>query len=402
MSSFYFKAVAADGKLRTGSLAGESDKAVARELRKQGLTPVYVGVEQKKGFELTLPDFTRGRHRDILFFTQELSTLLNAGVPLDRALTITSELTERPRFRTVVLDVLRLLKGGKSLADSLAAHPKYFGDLYVNMVRAGEAGGALAAVFDRLAEFERSRDELRGYIISSMTYPGLLVLVGLASVLVLLNFVVPRFASVFEESRMKIPLPTQIMLDMSKIVQAYWLPATIAVVCLALAFRAYIRSDAGKMWWDSLLLKVPLLGDAVRKAETARFARAMSTLVANSVPLVQSINISAAILNNRKMAGSLEGVSLGVKRGEGIAAPLRRSAAFPALAGHLLSVGEETGRLDQMFARMADIYEADTKTAIKRFTSLFEPMVILVMGLMVGGLILSMLLAITSINEVAV
>jgi general secretion pathway protein F len=402
MASFYFKAVASDGKLRTGSLSGESDKAVARELRKQGLTPVYVGVEQKKGLDLSLPDFTRGRHRDILFFTQELSTLLNAGVPLDRALSITSELTERPKFRGVILDVLRILKGGKSLADSLAAHPKYFGDLYVNMVRAGEAGGALAAVFDRLAEFERSRDELRGYIISSMTYPALLMLVGLGSVMVLMNFVVPRFASVFEESRMKIPLPTQIMLDASKFVQAYWLIGLIAMVAIAAAFRAYLRTATGKLWWDSLLLAVPLLGDAVRKAETARFARAMATLVANSVPLVQSINIAAAILNNQRMAGTLDGVALGVKRGEGIAAPLRRSAAFPPLAGHLLSVGEETGRLDQMFARMADIYEADTKTAIKRFTSLFEPMVILFMGIMVGGLILSMLLAITSINEVAV
>jgi len=401
MASFYFKAVASDGKIRTGSLAGESDKAVARELRKQGLTPVYVGVEQKNSFVLKLPDFTRGRHRDILFFTQELSTLLNAGVPLDRCLTITSELTERPKFRAVVLDVLRILKGGKSLADSLASHPSYFGDLYVNMVRAGEAGGALAAVFERLAEFERSRDELRGYIISSMTYPGLLVLVGLGSVLVLLNFVVPRFASVFEESRMKIPLPTQIMLDASKFVQAYWLIVAVIVACLAVAFRAYLRTARGKLWWDSLLLSVPLLGDAVRKAETARFARAMSTLVANSVPLVQSIGIAAAILNNKRMSGALEGVSQGVKRGEGIAAPVRRAGAFPALAGHLLSVGEETGRLDQMFARMADIYESDTKTAIRRFTSLFEPMVILVMGIMVGGLILSMLLAITSINEVA-
>ena len=402
MSSFYFKAMASDGKLRTGTLAGESDKAVARELRKQGLTPVYVGVEQKQGLELKLPEFTRGKHRDILFFTQELSTLLNAGVPLDRALSITSELTEGPRFRGVVLDILRVLKGGRSLADSLAAHPKYFGDLYVNMVRAGEASGALAAVFERLAEFERSRDELRGYIISSMTYPGLLVLVGLASVLVLLNFVVPRFASVFEESRMKIPLPTQIMLDASKIVQAYWLIALAAVVAVGVAFRAYVRTSTGQLWRDTLILKIPLLGDALRKAETARFARAMSTLVANSVPLVQSLGIAAAILNNKLMAGSLESVSQGVKRGEGIAAPLRRAGAFPALAGHLLAVGEETGRLDHMFGRMADIYEADTKTAIRRFTSLFEPMVILVMGLLVGGLILSMLLAITSINEVAV
>jgi general secretion pathway protein F len=402
MSSFYFKAVAADGKLRTGNLSGESDKAVARELRKQGLTPVYVGAEQQKSFELKLPDFTRGRHRDILFFTQELATLVNAGVPLDRALTITSELTERPGFRAIVLDVLRVLKGGKPLADSLAAHPKYFSDLYVNMVRAGEASGALAAIFDRLAEFERSRDELRGYIISSMTYPGLLCLVGLGSILVLLNFVVPRFAAVFEESHLKIPVPTQIMLDASKIVQDYWLPFTIAIVCIVAAFRWYIRTPGGRMWWDILLLKVPLLGDAVRKAETARFARAMSTLVANNVPLVQSLGISAAILNNKKMSRSLETVSQGVKRGVGIAAPLRRAGTFPALAGHLLSVGEETGRLDMMFARMADIYEADTKTAIKRFTSLFEPMVILVMGLVVGGLILSMLLAITSINDVAV
>ena len=402
MSSFYFKAVAADGRLRTGNLSGESDKAVARELRKQGLTPVYVGLERQKLFELKLPEFTRGRHRDILFFTQELSTLLSAGVPLDRALTITSELTERPQFRTVVLDVLRVLKGGRTLADSLATHPRYFSDLYVNMVRAGEASGALAAVFDRLAGFERSRDELRGYIISSMTYPGLLMLVGLGSILVLLNFVVPRFASVFDESHLKIPLPTKIMLDASKIVQDYWLPVTAAIVCLAVGFRMFLGTPRGKMWWDTLTLRTPLLGDAIRKAETARFARAMSTLVANSVPLVQSIGISAAILNNKKMAGALESVSLGVKRGEGIAAPLRRAGAFPPLAGHLLSVGEETGRLDSMFERMADIYEADTKAAVKRFTSLFEPMVILIMGLVVGGLILSMLLAITSINDVAV
>src|SRR5207249_12108701 len=155
-------------------------------------------------------------------------------------------------FSSIVLDVLRVLKGGKVLADRLGAHPAYFGDLYVNMVRAGEASGALAAVFDRLAEFERSRDELRGYIISSMTYPALLVMVGLASVLVLLNFVVPRFATVFEESRMKIPLPTQIMLDASKFVQAYWLAGLIAAVCLALAVRAYVRTPGGQMWWDSM------------------------------------------------------------------------------------------------------------------------------------------------------
>jgi general secretion pathway protein F len=402
MATFFFRAVASDGKLRTGSLTAESDKTVARELRKQGLTPIYVGVEQKKPFELKLPAFARGHRRDVLFFTQELSTLLNAGVPIDRALNITGELTERSQFRFIVLDVLRVLKGGKSLADSLAVHPDYFSDLFVNMVRAGEASGSLASVFERLAEFEKSRDELRNYIISSMIYPALLALVGLSSIIVLLTYVVPKFASVFAESRMKIPVPTMIMLEVSKIVQAYWWMAASAVTVAAVIFRTYIRTIAGRLWWDTIRLRIPLLGDALRKAETARFARSMATLVAHSVPLVQSIGIAGAILNNRMIAGALGEVALGVKRGEGIAGPVRKAAVFPPLAAHLLTVGEETGRLDQMFARMAEIYETDTRAAIKRFTAIFEPLVILVMGVLVGALILSMLLAITSINDVAV
>jgi general secretion pathway protein F len=402
MTSFFFKAVASDGKLRTGTIHADTEKWVAQELRRQGLTPVYVGNEAKKSLEFKLPSFIRGKRRDVLFFTQELSTLLNAGVPLDRALSITSELTERASFQVIVSDVLRVLKGGKSLADSLATHPEYFTELFVNMVRAGEASGSLSAVFERLAEFERTRDDLRGYIISSMVYPCLLSLVGIGSIVVLMSFVVPRFASVFEQSHMVMPLPTQMLVDTSRLVQTYgWMVVTIVVILIAV-WQAYIHTPKGRLWWDSLVLRVPLLGDALRKAETARFARAMGTLVANSVPLVQSISISGAILNNKRIAGSLESVAQGVKRGEGIATPLKRCGQFPLLAGHLLSVGEETGRLDAMFNRMADIYEIDTRAAIKRFTSLFEPLIILVMGIIVGTLILSMLLAITSINDMAV
>ncbi len=402
MTSYFFKAVASDGKVRTGTLTGESDRRVAQELRKQGLTPVYVGLqEQKRGLELKIPAFGGGRRSDVLFFTQELSTLLNAGVPLDRALTIASELTERPRFQTVLVEILRVLKGGRSLADSLATRPEYFSSLYLNMVRAGEASGSLAVVFERLAEFERTRDDLRGYIISSMVYPALLALVGLASITVLLNFVVPRFAQVFEQSRAAIPLPTKMLLQASALLRAYGLWVFGAAAAFGIALMAYIRTRDGRLWWDTFRLKIPLLGDALRKAETARFARAMGTLVANSVPLVQSLSISASILNNRRIAGSLERVAQGVKRGEGISGPIKRAGEFPPLAGHLLSVGEETGRLDQMFNRMADIYEAETKAAIKRFTSLFEPLVILIMGLIVGVLVLSILLAITSMNDVA-
>ncbi|HXG31731.1 MAG TPA: type II secretion system F family protein [Bryobacteraceae bacterium] len=402
MTSFHFKAVAADGRVRTGVLAGPSEKHVAAELRRQGLMPVWVGAAPRRSFRWKLPSWVRGRHRDVLFFTQELSSLLSAGVPLDRALAITAELTERPSFRLVLQDVLRLLKSGKPLADSLAAHPDYFSDLFVNMVRAGEASGALAQIFERLAEFERSRDELRNYLISSMIYPALLSLVGLGSIIVLITFVVPRFAAVFQESQMRVPLPAQILIEASHYVRAYGWVLLAAVIAALLAAYSYTRTAAGRLWWDTLKLRIPLLGAALRRAETARFARAMATLVANAVPLVQSIGIAAAVLHNRRIAGSLDRVAQGVKRGEGIAAPLARAGQFPPLAAHLLTVGEETGRLDQMFARMAEIYEGETRAAIKRFTALFEPLVILVMGVLVGTLILSMLLAITSINEVAV
>ena len=401
MTTFFFRAIAPDGKVRTGSLSAETDKLVARELRRQGLTPVYVGAEQKKNLVLKIPGAAGGKRRDVLFFTQELSTLLTSGVPVDRALSITSELTERPAFRLIVSDILRVLKGGKSLADSLATHPDYFTDLYVNMVRAGEASGSLATVFERLSEFEKSRDELRNYIISSMIYPALLACVGLGSILVLMNFVVPRFASVFNDSHMKVPLPTQLMLDTSKIVQTWWWVVALALVALFGAFKSYTATRDGRMKWDRMRLRIPLLGDAMLKAETSRFARAMATLIANSVPLVQSLGISAGILNNRYIARALGEVAQGVKRGEGLAGPMRKAAVFPPLAAHLLTVGEETGKLDQMFARMADIYENETRSAIRRFTSLFEPLVILVMGLIVGALVLSMLLAITGINDVS-
>jgi general secretion pathway protein F len=403
-ATFHYRAVGSDGKLRTGIITADNQRNVARELRRQGLTPVYVGAEEKprSAFEIKLPSFGGGRRTDVLFFTQELSTLLNSGVPLDRALTITNELTTKAEFRALIGDVLRSIKGGKSLADALSLHPLYFSDLFINMVRAGEASGNLGQIFERLSEFERSRDELRSYIISSMVYPALLALVGAGSIFVLLDFVVPRFASVFNDGRMKIPTPTLIMLEASKIVQNWsWLVAVV-IIGTIVVFRTYTSTETGRLWWDNARLKIPVLGDALRKAETSRFARAMSTLVGNTVPLVQSLNIASGILNNKVMANSLKDVAQGVKRGEGIAQPLARTKMFPPLAAHLLTVGEETGKLDLMFARMAQIYEEETRAAIRRFTSIFEPLVILIMGIIVGALVLSMLIAITSINDVAI
>jgi general secretion pathway protein F len=402
-ATWHFRAVAADGRVRTGTLPADDEKRVVAELRRQGLTPLYVGSQpaHKAGLQrLRIPH--PGRRRDVLFFTQELSTLLTAGIPLDRALSITSELSERVEFRALVGDVLRTLKGGRSLADSLATKPSHFPEFYINMVRAGEASGSLAQVFERLSEYAKQRDELRGYIISSMVYPALLSFVGAASIFVLLYYVVPKFGEVFAQSQMAMPTPTRIMLDLSGWVRQWGLWVIGSLVVAAAGFRAYINQPTGRLWWDGFLLRAPVLGDAIRKSQTAQFARAMGTLVANGVPLVQSLDIARSILTNRRMANVLQQVAQGVKRGEGLSGPLARTGEFPLLASHLLSVGEETGRLDAMFLRAADIYDADTRTAIKRFTALFEPLIILLLGVVVGALILSMLLAITSINEVAI
>ncbi len=398
MTTFHYKALAADGKTRSGTLAANDSRAAARDLREMGLTPTFVGTVKPGGFSFDLPRFRRNS-KDILHFTQETATLLNAGIPLDRALTITSELTERKDFQAVVQEMQRSLRGGKAFADALAAHPEVFTELYVSMVRAGEISGTLPLVMDRLAEFERDRDELRGYILSSLTYPALLVLVGCGSIFVLLNYVIPRFAEAFTTTNMEIPLPMQLLLSASDLVQQWGLPFLALLAAAGFGLRSWVRSPAGRLQWDRFLLRAPVLGDALLKADTSRLARAMATLIANAVPLVQALQISKGILSNRVLADALDPVAKGVKRGEGLAGPLTRTGKFPALAGHLLTVGEETGRLDKMFVRMADIYDKDTRAAIKRFTALFEPVVILVMGVIVGAMILSIMLALTSINQ---
>jgi len=400
MPEYYYKAIAANGKVLEGSLSRDSERAVARELSIGGLTPVYVGTErQKSSMTLNLGLRRRPGAADRLYFTQELATLLEAGLPLDRALSIAAELSERPAFRTVIQEVLRELKGGKSLTDSLGTHPEIFSELYRNMVRAGEASGSLGTVMLRLAESEQASTDLRGFLISSMIYPALLALVGLASIALMLGYVIPKFAEVFNDSGMAIPAPTQMLLTLSELTRTYGLWVALGIAAAIVAFRFWVATPEGRLRWDAFKLNAPAIGPIVSRAETARFSRSMATLVQNGVPLVQSLRIGRTMLSNQVMANAVDDVAQGVKRGEGLAAPLRRSGAFPSLASHLLQVGEETGRLDSMFTRMADIYDAETRTTVRRALALFEPIVILTMGLLVGSMVLSMMLAITSMND---
>lgn len=396
MGTFHYKGMGVDGRILRGSLTAADRDAATRSLRERGLIPTYVGGTAP--FALSWDGRgTRRRGRGVLRFTEEIATLLNAGVPLERALGIATETGEGDA--EMARQVRRTLRGGESLAEALAQQPEHFSRLYVNMVRAGEAAGALPQIMDRLAAFERGREELRSDLVSSLVYPVLLLVVGAASVVLLFAYVVPKFATSFLASSLGMPLPMQLLLATSEAMRTWW-PAVVTLLGIAaLGGLAWARTDSGRVRIDALLLRAPLLGSAVVKAETARFARAMATLLTGTVPLVEALGIARGVLLNRALAAALAPVEHDVQRGESLSRAVERSGALPRLAEHLLVVGEETGQLDRMFDRLADIYARQTRETLKRFTALFEPLVILVLGGVIGAVILSILLALTSVQR---
>jgi len=398
---FRYKAVNAHGAYSEGQLDATDTRAAVYRLQSMGLIPVSIeepaGRRSSRSKGIVLQRVSK---KDILFFTEELSTLVHAGLPLDRSLTIAAELASKPALRNVIHDVLNQIKAGKSLAESLSAHPRYFSRLYVNMVRAGEAGGVLDVILQRLVEFERSADELRSYLISALIYPVLLTGVGAASIGILLYFVIPKFASIFAEMGAAIPPATMAMLWLSEATRSYWWVALGSVAAIIAAIRYWIGTSGGRRTWDALKLRLPVLGSTILKMEMARFARTLGTLIASAVPLIAGVRIVQDIASNKIVAEGISRIADGAKRGEGVSRPMRDAGVFPGLAIHLVEVGEETGRLDVMLLQVADVYEKDVKTSIKALTSVFEPVIILVMGIIVGTVVLSMLMAIFSINEI--
>lgn len=402
MATFSYRAVGKGGNLVGGVLEGTDDKAVALKLQDMGLIPIEIGTKgERRSWELNLAwRFSQVSSKDIMFFTQELSTLVNAGLPLDRSLTICKELSEKPAVRSIVDQILQGIKQGRTFADSLSAHPRAFSKLYVNMVRAGEASGSLPLVLDRLVEFQQSADELKSYLISSLIYPGLLSVVGAGSVVILLNFVIPKFAQVFQDAGQSLPLPTQVLLTLSELSKSYGWVLLLVAGGACFAFSRWVATPQGRWLWDHFKLRVWLLGEVLRKIEVARISKTLGTLVHNAVPLVHSLNIVREISGNAVVSKAIAEIADGVKKGEGVARPMERTGVFPPLAVHLIEVGEETGRLDAMLLELSRVYDKEVRSAIKNLIALFEPTMILAMAVVVGIIVISMLLAIVSINDV--
>lgn len=408
MGTFQYTATDRTAKIVQGSMEAADERAVVAWLRANGYYPIKVG--QSRGATegtstaVRLPTaFARGPSaQDVLAFTQQLATLLEAGMELDRSLAILLDLTDNQRFRSILRGILTDVQTGSSFADSLAKHPRLFSRLYVNMVKAGEASGVLEVILMRLSGFLERSKAVRDEVTSALIYPLLLLFVGGGAVVVMMNFVIPRFAQIFADTKQLMPLPTRILLAISGFTTDYWWVFIGLIIVGWISFRAYLQTEQGRVRWDEWKLALPLLGSLIREIEVSRFARTFGTLLQSGVPVLNAVSIVRETVTNRVIAAAMSRLQEGVKRGEGISNPLRATAAFPSFSIHMARVGEETGRLEEMLIKVADTYDERVRRTVKRLTSLLEPVLILALGLIVGFIVLSMLLAIFSINELPV
>jgi len=405
MGTFQYTATDSAAKIVRGSMEAADERTVVTWLRANGYYPIKIGqpgaaAEVTPGLVRLPTRFSRGPStQDVLAFTQQLATLLEAGMELDRSLAILLDLTDNPRLRSILRGVLADIQSGSSFADSLAKHPRLFSRLYVNMVKAGEASGVLEMILSRLAGFLERSKAVRDEVTSAMIYPLLLLLVGGTAVVVMMNFVIPRFAQIFADTKQLMPLPTRILLAISTFTTSYWWIILGLIVVGWVALRAYLQTEEGRVRWDQWKLELPLLGSLIREVEVSRFARTFGTLLQSGVPVLPAVSIVKETITNRVIAGAMSRLQEGAKRGEGISGPLRATGAFPSFSIHMAKVGEETGKLEEMLIRVADTYDERVRRTVKRLTSLLEPVLILSLGAIVGFIVLSMLLAIFSINE---
>jgi general secretion pathway protein F len=406
MSNYFYKAADSSGKVVSGTMEAEEERGVVAELQNMGFIPIRVALARGNGRRLNvdisgqiLSVFKGVSTKDVMIFTQDLSVLLEAGLPLDRALSILKDAAEKERFKEVVGDMLKTVQGGGYLSDALAKHPRVFSTLYVNMVRAGEAGGVLEAVLGRLGTFLENSQDLKDYIKSALVYPVFLVLVGGVSIIILLTFVLPKFSIIFGDMGQAIPLTTRFLLGLSHILRDYWWVILGGLGAACFFFRRYLGTPGGRLKLDQTKISLPVAGDLVKKIEVARFARTLGTLTKSGVPILQALSLVKDVMGNQVIARSMEEVYDRVKEGERLSKPLHDMGIFPSLAIQMITVGEETGRLDSMLLRVAENYEKAVRNLVKRFISLLEPAMILAMGLVVGFIVISMLMAIFSMND---
>jgi type IV pilus assembly protein PilC len=390
MPTFTYTARAVNGELKTATIDAPSREEVVAQLRRQRMSVVKVDEESAKKSK------TRGsiKMRDIVIFTRQFSTMINAGLPLVQALDILAKQTENKVLSEVTRAVVFDVESGHTVADALAKHPNAFSDLYVNMVAAGEAGGILDTILMRLATFMEKNDALVRKVKGAMIYPGVIMSVAAIAISVLLIFVIPVFESMFGSVGLALPLPTRIVIGLSRFLKGYWYLIGGAIGGTFVMVKRYYATPNGKLTIDKMLLKMPVLGDVLRKSAVSRFTRTLGTLISSGVSILDGLEITAKTAGNRVIQDAIMASRASIAGGDTIAAPLQKSAVFPPMVISMIAVGEQTGGLDEMLSKIADFYDEEVDAAVSGLLSLLEPIMIVFLGVVVGGMVVAMYLPI--------
>lgn len=396
MGSYIYKARDAAGKAITGTLEGDNENNIAESLRRMGYVVNSITPERGTGLSSLSLGGGRSKRRkkvksaELVVFTRQFATMINAGLPLARCLGVMSQQTPNPGLAATIEDVLHDVEGGLALSNAMAKHVKVFNTLYVSMVKAGETGGILDEVLTNIAENLEKNEEIKGKIKSAMTYPLLMFIMSIVLVVVMLVFIVPVFTGMFAQLGGELPLPTKVLVYLSNLIKSTWwfgIPLTVLAV---VGFRRSLSIPAVRFRWDGFKLRIPIMGPVIRQQSISRFARTLGTLSSAGVPILEALEVVENTVGNTVIAVEVAKVSAGVKEGQTIAQPLGKSKVFPPMVVQMVSVGEESGAMDTMLLKVAEFYDKQVAATIDGLTSILEPVMLIGVGLVIGGILISL------------
>jgi len=379
--------------MKKGEMEAPSEAAIRIHLRQQSIIPTKIAVKGKE-FKISLPGGKKVKQRSIAIFTRQLATMIDAGLPLVQSLDILSSQQDHKVFKNIIREIREDVEGGSTFAGALKKHPSTFDDLYTNLVVAGEEGGILDNILNRLSNYIEKAEVLKKKVKSAMIYPVIIMSVAILVVIILMIFVIPVFETIFKSAGQSLPLPTLIVLAMSKIIKKYIVVIIPAAILFVFLFRKFYKTETGKTLIDRLILKVPVFGMLLKKVAVARFARTLGTLVSSGVPILDGLLIVSKTAGNRTIETAIMSARASIREGETIAEPLGRSKIFPPMVIQMISVGESTGALDSMLSKIADFYDDEVDVAVSNLTSLLEPFLMVFLGVVIGGVVIAMYLPI--------
>jgi len=391
MPVYNWKARTVKGELHDGELTAANPQEVIGFLRRKRLIPVAVNEKPK---EIKLSMGGRVKTRDIVLFSRQFATMINSSLPLVQCLSILTQQTNNPKFRETINSIRTDVEEGNTLADSMGKYPKMFTNLYVSMISAGETGGILDKIMLRLSEYLEKNDAIVRKIKGAMIYPAVVFTAAIGCISVLLIFVIPIFAKMFAEMDQELPLPTRVVVNLSDFLIGYWYLVVGVIVGFVIGLKRFRKTDKGELIFDAFLLKVPILGDLIRKSAVARFTRTLGTLISSGVSILNGLEVTARTAGNRVVHDAVMDSRVSIAGGETITKPLKEANVFPPMVIQMINVGEQTGGLDAMLIKIADFYEEEVDTAVEALTAALEPIMIVFLGIVVGGMVVSMYLPI--------